>query len=72
MSATNHVDRVLSRGECAYRANLSLATFDRLVKAGKGPPLLALSERRRGVKESDLNAWLNSRLRDERHQDDAA
>lgn len=42
-------------------ANLSVSTMRRLVKAGRGPRILRLSERRIGIRRDDLDEWINSR-----------
>jgi predicted DNA-binding transcriptional regulator AlpA len=54
-------DRVVSIREWAQLANVSHRTAKRLLAAGEGPPLLKLSERCRGIRLSDHNAWLASR-----------
>jgi hypothetical protein len=38
-------------------------TGRRLVKAGDGPPIIAISTRRIGIRESDAAAWLAARVR---------
>lgn len=54
---------VLSFRSACETANLSSSTLRRLVKAGRGPRLLKLSDRRIGVRRADLDEWLTSRLR---------
>ncbi|MEE8630207.1 MULTISPECIES: helix-turn-helix transcriptional regulator [Methylobacterium] len=44
-------------------ANLSISTMRRLVKAGRGPRILRLSERRIGIRRDDLDEWINSRTK---------
>jgi predicted DNA-binding transcriptional regulator AlpA len=56
-------DRVISYAEAASRAGLSLATFRRLLDRREGPPVIDLSPRRRGVRESSFETWLNTRTR---------
>lgn len=55
--------RVLSYGECAARSNQSLRNFQRELAVGKGPPVIEISERRRGILESDFEAWLLAKRR---------
>jgi predicted DNA-binding transcriptional regulator AlpA len=55
--------RVLTYAECCQRAAIVRRTFERLLACGEGPTVLHLSPRRRGVLESDLEAWLRSRRR---------
>jgi predicted DNA-binding transcriptional regulator AlpA len=58
-----HRDKVLTfRQWCAVN-NFSLATGRRLMKAGEGPPVVQLSPRRIGIKESANAAWQASRAR---------
>lgn len=45
---------------CALRG-MSVATGNRLRKAGKGPEITRVSERRIGVRASADRAWLNAR-----------
>jgi hypothetical protein len=54
-------DRLLEFGECARRINASVRTWQRLVLAGVGPPVVIISNSRRGVLESDFVAWIRSR-----------
>ena len=49
--------------ECCQRAAIVRRTFERLLACGEGPTVLHLSPRRRGVLESDFEAWLRSRRR---------
>jgi predicted DNA-binding transcriptional regulator AlpA len=53
--------RVLTYAECCQRASIVRRTFERLLACGEGPTVLHLSPRRRGVLESDFEAWLRSR-----------
>ena len=55
--------RVLTYAECCQRAAIVRRTFERLLACGEGPTVLHLSPRRRGVLESDFEAWLRSRRR---------
>jgi predicted DNA-binding transcriptional regulator AlpA len=54
-------DRVVSIREWAALAGVSHRTAKRLLAAGDGPPLLRLSERCRGIRLSDHDAWLDAR-----------
>ncbi len=51
-------NRVRTFPETAEIAGISLATFRRILKAGKGPRVTAVSEKRRGVTDRDREAWL--------------
>jgi hypothetical protein len=55
--------RVISLQEGANRAGQSLRTFQRQIAEGKGPPIVEISERRRGILESDFEQWLLARRR---------
>jgi predicted DNA-binding transcriptional regulator AlpA len=55
--------RVLSYPQAADRANLSRRQLEREISVGRGPSIVDLSPRRRGILESDLEAWLLSRRR---------
>ena len=56
-------DRVLTfRAWCAVNG-FSKATGRRIIKGGNGPPVLQLSARRIGIRESDNAAWQASRVR---------
>ncbi len=50
---------VLLKKEAAEKARISLNALNRLIKQGKIPQV-NLTARRRGVMESDLNAYLQS------------
>jgi predicted DNA-binding transcriptional regulator AlpA len=58
-----HRDRVLTFHEWCALNGFSVATGHRLIKAGLGPPVLQLSPRRLGVRESDNAVWQQSRIR---------
>jgi predicted DNA-binding transcriptional regulator AlpA len=58
-----HRDRVLTFAEWCAVNGFSVATGHRLIKAGNGPPVIQLSPRRLGVRESDNAAWQQSRVR---------
>lgn len=45
----------------AAEAGVSIATFRRFVKAGRGPRIVRLSDRVHGVRRCDLDAWIESR-----------
>jgi predicted DNA-binding transcriptional regulator AlpA len=63
MRENEHRDRVLSFPAWCEINNFSKATGHRIIKRGEGPPVLALSKRRIGIKESDNRAWQASRTR---------
>ena len=55
-------ERAVVRFQAACKeAGVSVSTMRRLIRAGRGPRLLRLSERCLGVRRGDLNEWLNSR-----------
>jgi predicted DNA-binding transcriptional regulator AlpA len=58
-----HRDRVLNFRQWCQVNGFSEATGHRLIKAGEGPPVLQLSARRIGIRESDNAAWQASRAR---------
>jgi hypothetical protein len=55
--------RVLSYPVAVERSNLSKRQLEREISLGRGPAIIAISPRRRGILESDLEAWLLSRRR---------
>jgi hypothetical protein len=64
-AARDHPDRVLTfRLWCSVN-NFSLATGRRILKGEKGPkpPVVQLSPRRIGIRESDNAAWQATRVR---------
>ncbi|MGT2486067.1 helix-turn-helix transcriptional regulator [Methylobacterium oryzae CBMB20] len=52
---------VLNFRAACEAASLSVSTMRRLIAAGRGPRVIKLSDRRIGVRRSDLEAWLASR-----------
>jgi predicted DNA-binding transcriptional regulator AlpA len=58
-----HRDRVLTFHAWCQLNAFSLATGRRIIKSGSGPPVLQLSSRRIGIKESANAAWQASRAR---------
>lgn len=55
--------KVLSYDESASRAGVVRRTLERQIEDGSGPPVVHVSKRRRGILESDLEAWISSRRR---------
>jgi len=55
--------RVLSYDECANRSGTCRRTFERTIADGNGPPVVEISARRRGILETDFDAWLLARRR---------
>lgn len=53
--------RVVSLRTAAALAGISTVTLRRLIASGNGPRVLRLSERRLGIRVSDLRDWLESR-----------
>jgi predicted DNA-binding transcriptional regulator AlpA len=54
---------VLSYDEAARRAGIVRRSLERLIAEGEGPAVIHISQRRRGILEADLEAWLLSRRR---------
>lgn len=55
-------DRIVLRfADACEAAGVSINTMRRLVKAGRGPRVVRLSERRIGIRRSDLDAWIEGR-----------
>jgi hypothetical protein len=57
------LNRVLSFGQWCALNGFSKATGRRIVQRGEGPPVLQLSPRRIGIRESDNAAWQQARAR---------
>jgi hypothetical protein len=55
--------RVLTLQETADRLSITIRTLQREFALGRGPTTVELSTRRRGVLETDLEAWLLARRR---------
>jgi predicted DNA-binding transcriptional regulator AlpA len=56
-------DRILSLKQWAELNGLGLRTARRLVANNDGPPVVQLTNRRIGVRESDAAKWQAARLR---------
>jgi hypothetical protein len=54
---------VYDYNEAAAIAGLARRTLERLIVLGKGPAIIELSPRRRGILASDLRDWLQRRRR---------
>jgi predicted DNA-binding transcriptional regulator AlpA len=54
---------VLSYDEAARRAGIVRRSLERLIAEGEGPAVVHIYQRRRGILEADLEAWLLSRRR---------
>jgi excisionase family DNA binding protein len=54
---------VLSYDEAARRTGIVRRSLERLIAGGEGPAVVHISRRRRGILETDLEAWLLSRRR---------
>lgn len=61
MSAPTNPTVVISFAAACEAANLSISTMRRLVRDDRGPRILKLSDRRIGIRRSDLDQWLASR-----------
>ncbi|MEX0827542.1 MAG: AlpA family phage regulatory protein [Haliea sp.] len=55
------VDKILSTGEVLEHIPYSRIHLWRMVKAGSFPAPIQLTERKIGFRESDVEAWLDSR-----------
>ena len=55
--------QILRYEEAAKRAGLVRRSLERLIARGEGPAIVHISDRRRGILESDLEKWLLSRRR---------
>ena len=53
--------RVRSLKQAAAAANISVPTLRRMIREGRGPKTIRLSERRLGVRDRDFLVWLQSR-----------
>jgi hypothetical protein len=49
--------------EAAKRAGIVRRSLERLIAEGEGPAVVHISQRRRGILETDLETWLLSRRR---------
>lgn len=47
--------------EASEKARIARRSLERLISLGEGPATVALTKRRVGILESDLEAWLLSR-----------
>lgn len=52
---------VLTYEEVCEVTGISLPTLNRLIRDGRGPKIIKLSERRRGIRREALEAWLSER-----------
>jgi hypothetical protein len=59
--ANDAADYILDFEECSDRLDVCLRTFRRAIERGEGPPVVWITERRRGVLQSDFMAWIKSR-----------
>lgn len=55
--------RVLTYKESAERLGICLRTLMRLIADGEGPAIVELGSHRKGILESDLVLWIDSRRR---------
>jgi predicted DNA-binding transcriptional regulator AlpA len=56
-------DRVLTLRQFAEINSLGLRTAKRLIAAGDGPPILQLTSKRVGIRQSDAARWQAARVR---------
>jgi predicted DNA-binding transcriptional regulator AlpA len=55
--------QVLSYDQAAARAGIVRRTLERMISIGEGPAVIKISQRRRGILESDFEEWLLKRRR---------
>ena len=55
--------RVLSFKQWCGQCGFGARTGRRILKSGDGPPVIQLSERRIGIRQTDALAWLEARVR---------
>jgi predicted DNA-binding transcriptional regulator AlpA len=55
--------KVLTYNQAAERAGCVRRTLERLISLGEGPAIVEISKRRRGILDSDLDAWILKRRR---------
>lgn len=63
MSVPNHAPRILRLGAVRERTGLSRSTIYRFVTEGRFPRQVSLGQRCVGWLESEVNGWLESRIR---------
>lgn len=56
-----NLNAVLNFRAACEASSLSVSTMRRLVRDGRGPRVLKLSDRRIGIRSADLAEWLASR-----------
>ena len=54
-------NKVMTFAEVAHAAGISLSTLRREIARGSGPEVISLSPRRKGVRSTDYNRWLDAR-----------
>jgi predicted DNA-binding transcriptional regulator AlpA len=59
-----HPDRILTYDQFAALCSISTATLARSIARGDGPPVVKLSPRRLGIRESDGAAWQAARVQE--------
>ena len=67
--------QIITLDEAAKRAGVVRRTLEREIALGRGPAIIELSPRRRGILDTDFDSWLMSRRRPapgEKEADDAA
>lgn len=55
--------QILSLDEAARRAGVARRTVEREIELGRGPAIVEMSPRRRGIFDRDLETWLMARRR---------
>ncbi len=53
--------QILCYDDAAKRIGLVRRSLERLISTGEGPAVIHLGKRRRGILETDLEAWAKSR-----------
>jgi prophage regulatory protein len=63
MEATLHPDRIIRELEVRNRTGLSRTTRWRLIQRKKFPAPISISDHAVGWRESDIQAWIEARVR---------
>ncbi len=53
--------QILDYDDAAKRIGLVRRSLERLISTGEGPAVIHIGKRRRGILETDLEAWARSR-----------
>jgi predicted DNA-binding transcriptional regulator AlpA len=59
--ATGNTMQILDYDAAAKRIGLVRRSLERLISTGEGPAVIHLGKRRRGIADTDLDAWIRAR-----------